>query len=322
MTACAEKNFEIKVIDGVKTAINPEMPISPFTMENELEIPEESKDYTITELRDFAVDKEKNIYILDRKQCKVFKFNKAGEFQKTISQKGEGPGELSMPGEIYISPENTLLVKDIMLRQLIEFDTEGNCLTQMKLDILYPINLVRYPDGTYLCNGEVLKQSEGKHYALHRLTSDFKLKESFFEIDNPDTPISFVEHNGKILTNNKIGNEITVITNNQPELIIKRKVYLKGKIIKRGFCKMMYTSSNSLNIDSKGNIYVITNLKEHNKDEDDSKPKDVLQVFNPEGKQILNMAIPNYITNIKVIDDDIYGYGLYDNKLIKYGSIF
>ncbi len=322
LTACSKKNYEVKTIDGVRTVINPEMPITPFSLNIEMEIPGESPDYAVTEIRDIEVDKDNNIYFLDMSQSKIFKFDETGKFLKTISRKGEGPGELHKPAYIYYTPDNTILIQDISLTILNEFDTEGKYLSRKKMEIVRPVQIFRNPDSTYLISGILLKHSANSNYLLHRLNSEFELIDSFFEIEHLDTPYSFVEYNGRIVINNGIDNDITVLKDKNPVLRIKRKLYFKGGIEKDDFCTFVNSTSNSLNVDSEGNIYLMTYVQDTMRKINESEPVSVLQIFNPEGKQITNMALPNYITEIKIRNNKIYGYGCYDNILRRYGSIF
>ncbi len=320
IAACTQKSYEVKMIDGVKTAVNPEMPITQFSLKTELEIPGESPDYAITDIRDIEVDKDNNIYFLDMSQSKIFKFDETGKFLRTISQKGEGPGELHKPAYMYYTPHNTLLIQDISLTILNEFDAEGNYLSRKKIEIVRPVQILRNPDNTYLVSGILLKHSVNRNYLLHRFNSEFELIDSFFEIENLDTPYSFVEYNGRIVINNTIDNDITVLKDKIPVLHIKRKLYFKGGIEKDDYCTFVNSTSNCLNMDSEGNIYLITYVQDTMRKINESEPVSVLQVFNPEGKQIANMALPGYITEIKIRNNKIYGYGCDDNTLRKYGS--
>lgn len=45
------------------------------------------------EISTFTLDKDSNIYILDKKQSKILKYNKNGKFIKAFGQRGSGPGE-------------------------------------------------------------------------------------------------------------------------------------------------------------------------------------------------------------------------------------
>ena len=55
-------------------------------------------------------DSSDNYYVCDFKAHKVYKFAPDGKFLISIGQKGQGPGDLSYPRDIYVSTKNELIV--------------------------------------------------------------------------------------------------------------------------------------------------------------------------------------------------------------------
>ena len=58
-------------------------------------------------------DMERNFYILDPQDCRIYKFSPSGDLLKTFGRKGEGPGDMKSPFRIYLTGENNLAVSEI-----------------------------------------------------------------------------------------------------------------------------------------------------------------------------------------------------------------
>ena len=63
----------------------------------------------------------------------VHKFDTAGNLVKTFGRKGQGPGDLQMPGALDVLDEKTLVVNDAGNRRLSLFDLDGNFLKTVKM---------------------------------------------------------------------------------------------------------------------------------------------------------------------------------------------
>lgn len=123
----------IEKIDGVTVIKNPKEPMygdDVFHLEEELSIGEEGKgdEYIFSEVRDIAVDAEDRIYVLDRRQSHIKVFDKTGKYVKTIGKKGQGPGEMSSPSSLQITPQNELAVNDSSARKIHFFTLDGKFL--------------------------------------------------------------------------------------------------------------------------------------------------------------------------------------------------
>jgi hypothetical protein len=123
----------IEEIEGVKVVKNPKEPMfeeSVFRIEEELSIGEEGKgdEYFFADARDIAVDEEGKIYVLDSDEAHIKVFHRTGKYVKTIGKKGQGPGEMSFPSSIQITPQREIAVNDSSARKIHFFTLEGNFL--------------------------------------------------------------------------------------------------------------------------------------------------------------------------------------------------
>lgn len=133
--------------DGIEVINNPEKPIHKkevFSLEEELYIrqPEGINKYIFSEISSMAVDDNGTIYILDRKEANVKIFDKEGNFIKTIGKKGQGPGEMTYPYQIFITSRGEIMVDDSPSYSLLFFSKEGEFLKSIstkKTVLLEPI---------------------------------------------------------------------------------------------------------------------------------------------------------------------------------------
>ena len=130
----AEKT-QVETVDGVQVIKNPKKPAPPkgalikMILEEEFTIGEgESEEEMFSEMTSVAVDNDGNIYILDRKEKKVKVFDSAGKFVRKFGKQGQGPGEMNMPIAVQITPNNELVVEDVVNRKLMFFSSEGEFL--------------------------------------------------------------------------------------------------------------------------------------------------------------------------------------------------
>src|SRR4030043_407179 len=98
----------------------------------ELEI-NEPENVIFNGLKDIAVDSEKNIYVLDKKECLVYVFNKEGTFLRKIGSRGNGPGEFGRPISIFVDSVNKKYVLDGLNRRIEVFDSRDNYTKSIKI---------------------------------------------------------------------------------------------------------------------------------------------------------------------------------------------
>ena len=120
---------KIEIEDGVKVIKNPREPLYgeiKFELEEDLSIGREDDDnYMFYGVGDIEVDSKENIYVADKRNYRVQKFDRNGNYIQTIGRQGQGPGEFELPTRIRIN-ETTgdIYVKDQAFSIEI-FDKQG-----------------------------------------------------------------------------------------------------------------------------------------------------------------------------------------------------
>jgi hypothetical protein len=85
-----------------------------------------------------TLDNTGNLYIYDLLQTKIYKLDSSLKFLKTISGKGQGPGEIS-PGSfglhcyIKIGRDGKLYVNDAISQKIMTFNKDGDFLAELKI---------------------------------------------------------------------------------------------------------------------------------------------------------------------------------------------
>ena len=123
---------KIKVVNGVEIISNPKNPKAPKDVPSKLVLKEdftvgdsENLDEMISEVSFLTVDDHDNLFAVDIKEMNVKVYDSSGEYVRTIGRKGQGPGELNIPTGILITPDNQLLILDIINRRMSYFTLEG-----------------------------------------------------------------------------------------------------------------------------------------------------------------------------------------------------
>lgn len=93
---------------------------------------------------------DSNIYVVDEKQTKIFRFNSQGKFLNTIGKLGNGLGEISSCSSCFLNGD-TVFVSDLKTRRILSYTQEGNFINI----ISFPFSYV-YEDIVYLSNGNFL----------------------------------------------------------------------------------------------------------------------------------------------------------------------
>jgi hypothetical protein len=135
-----EKWRGVVVKEGNVTVVkNPGDPIykSPVLELNEdlsLGGPRVVGDYAFGNIRNFVVDEQGSIYVLDGKNYRVQAFDSQGKYIRTIGRKGQGPGDLDSPLSLALNRTSDELLVLQGIRRLSFFRTEGPFIRQLSIN--------------------------------------------------------------------------------------------------------------------------------------------------------------------------------------------
>jgi len=108
----------------------------------------QGEDYLMfNRLLSMAVDSKLNIYILDRQNQRILKFDRDGDFIWETGQKGQGPGEFQFPSNVVLTPSESIAVRDGSLIHF--FSNDGIFQKTVKLKGRF-MGLKILPDGRFL----------------------------------------------------------------------------------------------------------------------------------------------------------------------------
>jgi hypothetical protein len=113
--------------------------VSRVNLSLDLEI-REPAGVIFNKLTDIACDKNDNIYVLDKKEAKVYVFSSEGRYLKNIGRLGEGPGEFRKPCSLYIDSNDLIFVLDESNRRIEIFNKEA--------DYVKSIKIINFPGGS------------------------------------------------------------------------------------------------------------------------------------------------------------------------------
>ena len=129
---------------GITVVKNPEKPIyrnDVFSLKEELALgkKERNEKHMFYLLTDMDADSSGNIYVLDSEDVNIKVYDPKGRFLKVISRKGQGPGQLSNPVDIYVDDKDLLYVCDSGNNRISIFNGQG--------DFVSSINFKEYSAG-------------------------------------------------------------------------------------------------------------------------------------------------------------------------------
>ncbi|MEX0660568.1 MAG: 6-bladed beta-propeller [Balneolaceae bacterium] len=91
----------------------------------------ENSDVFLGNIRDISVDETSNIYLLDRSDNLIKKFDKQGNFERSfLSGIGHGPGETQQPNALHIDKSGNIYVTDQSENKLIIVDADNQLIAE------------------------------------------------------------------------------------------------------------------------------------------------------------------------------------------------
>jgi hypothetical protein len=202
LTYCGPKQGDVERImeDGVEVVINHLEPYkikgepSTLNLEEEFTIDTERDEIAevgLADISDFDVDSKGNIYFCQRREFDlnvVLKFDKGGDFLKTLGKRGQGPGEIQYPVFLNISDNDELPIQDANTQKLFVFDTEGDLIRETRIEseesfgffAVYPLE-----NGNYLKYGEYFDpESKHRQNVLQLCNSHFEILKDLDRCDH------------------------------------------------------------------------------------------------------------------------------------------
>jgi len=198
--SCSKKDTEgemaIKEKNGVIVIKNPKEPLyddTHFSLKEDLVIgkAQGEEEYMFSHLRSIAVDVEGNIYTSDDSGMPLKVYDKNGQFLRSISRKGQGPGEIGASYTIQITSDNELLVYDIRNSKILFFTLEGEHLRSKDLKNYSPLQIYSDSRQNYYILDPV-KISNGVSYNIVRLDEEMNAVSTLIEYPMPPPPETFL----------------------------------------------------------------------------------------------------------------------------------
>lgn len=176
--ACSKSEVEwkgtIEEVDGVTVIKNPKEPLYGeinFELEKDLSIGrEDDENYMFYRVRGVALDSEENIFVLDRGNYRIQKFDKKGKYLQTIGRKGQGPGELETALGFFLDSKNNIYVDDF--RKIDRFNKQGQFIECIPLNI-YINDFAVGLKGSIVVNGWI-REKGGVKRMISTINSDGK----------------------------------------------------------------------------------------------------------------------------------------------------
>ena len=137
ITSCTKENYKIETIDGVKITSNKNVGQNQkldlkLTKICTINGDSDSLRY-IKRIGRIAFDNENNIYIVDRGQMQIKKYEPSGKFLKNIGREGIGPGEFSRLRFLTIQ-NDTIFAPDLGNNDLEKFNLDGDFYSAKRFD--------------------------------------------------------------------------------------------------------------------------------------------------------------------------------------------
>ena len=127
------KEGDITVIKNPKEPIY-KTPILELKEDLSLGGPRAIGDYAFGNIRNFVVDEQGSIYVLDGKNYRVQAFDSQGKYLRTIGRKGQGPGDLDSSVFLALNRTSDELLVLQGIRRLSLFRTEGPFIRQLSIN--------------------------------------------------------------------------------------------------------------------------------------------------------------------------------------------
>ena len=336
---------KIEKKDGVIIVHNPKKPLkipnapNSLTLKEDLCIGVESgdEDYMFASLRSVQVDEDEDIIVLDWKYNVIKIFNKNGKHLRTFGKHGQGPGEIQGPTRMYLKGGRDIGILDSSNNRFSYFSKEGECLKETSLG-KHTVIFRAIPDSRGFLYGNTFNfEGNSRKDFIYKFDPDFNLvmtvatfeqpirvrqftpvrerlvyqvmpDDRFVWANNTEYILNVLDPSGKLIK--KIRKEYAPISVSEKEKERLEREYLEGEPLPPGYKFVFpkhYPPIDYLLGDDKGRIYVRTY-------ERDSQGKVKWNVFDEEGRYILNFFHPGEDIVFVIKNDRIYSMILESEK--------
>ncbi len=160
---------------SIKTIKSPDIPVKGIIVPKLTQVlkiePGQYTQIDITLISDAFKDNDGNIYLLDGKNCRIYKFNASGKYQKSFLSRGTGPGELNQYPSIFLY-QNSIYAHGFEDKKIIRFNLEGKLLSEKKFYKFYR-SPVLINDKQFIANENVeLTENPIKRVGLYSLETE------------------------------------------------------------------------------------------------------------------------------------------------------
>lgn len=183
---------KITTEDGVTIISNGKKPKPPKGVPTKLVLEEEmtfgegdDPDTAFAEVAAFVVDDNGNVYAADFKDRRVKAYDSSGKFLRFIGRLGQGPGELSMPGGIQITPDNELMIEDSLSRRLAYFSLEGEFIKNVSLTGQFMVVTIVLDGKGNMLGRELVMENNEMFFVVKKFDKDLNPTVSLDKIEFP-----------------------------------------------------------------------------------------------------------------------------------------
>jgi len=180
----------------------------------------------------FVIDNNRNIFLLDGRNVKIYKFNRKGNLEKVFLNKGEGPGEFKLYPKIQILDDNLYIIKN---SKICKFTLNGELQEEFKLKHFYRIKEM-VDENHFIAIREEFGLGKSKDFNVYISFINLRNEEILFNVIKSENIGRFFITNGKghisVIPNPGVISDFIFSLNRRTELIYfsrtdKYKIWIK-----------------------------------------------------------------------------------------------
>ncbi len=107
------------------TNTSPSKPARTVELEELWRVGGEDEDLLLGLMIASNTDEDKNVYLLDNQLCQVIVLSPEGEYLRTLSRQGEGPGEVNTPMDLLFTDDGNIALVELFPGKFVTITPEG-----------------------------------------------------------------------------------------------------------------------------------------------------------------------------------------------------